>query len=122
MAPRHSLARQGGAALLNTTTLRSLEKGGFTACKMSADSTAFDGCKTGSQAGIICAWSMSDQTEPNVVVLTACGKTRRNYHSEEPQAVLSETKQESRIAMKTRRARSFAALRMTAGKRYSAAC
>jgi hypothetical protein len=55
-----------------------------------------------------------------------CGKTRRDCHSEEPQAVLSIAKEESRIAMKIRRARffaeftvsgrakSFAALRMTA--------
>jgi hypothetical protein len=54
--------------------------------------------------------------------LTGCGKTRRACHSEEPQVVLSEAKEESRIAMKMRRARSFAALRMTAGKRFSAAC
>jgi hypothetical protein len=46
--------------------------------------------------------------------LTGCGKTRRHRHSEEPQAVLSIAKEESRISMKMRRARSFAALRMTA--------
>jgi len=39
-----------------------------------------------------------------------CGKTRRDCHSEDPQAVLSETKEESRIATKVRRARFFASL------------
>ena len=38
---------------------------------------------------------------------TACGTTRRDCHSEEPQAVLSEAKEESRISMKMRRARFF---------------
>ena len=44
---------------------------------MSVDLTAFDGCKTGSQAGISCAGSMSDQNEPSVVVLEG----RRGFNS-----------------------------------------
>jgi len=42
--------------------------------------------------------------------LPGCGKTRRHGHSEEPQAVLSLAKEESRIALKKLRARFFAAL------------
>jgi hypothetical protein len=60
----------------STTTLRILEKGDFTVHKMSVDLTAFDGCKTGSQAGISCAGSMSDQNEPNVVVLAQLSQLR----------------------------------------------
>jgi len=44
--------------------------------------------------------------------------TRSLCHSEEPQAVLSETKEESRTALRILRARFLAPLGMTALKRF----
>src|SRR5271157_626882 len=49
----------------------------------------------------------------------ACGRTLPCCHSEEPERVLSIAKEESRMAQKMRRVRSFAALRMTGAERFS---
>jgi hypothetical protein len=66
-------------------------------------------------------WLQKQAAALNLQIIPSTGVVSR-VSGEEPQAVLSIAKEESRIAMKMRRARFFASLRMTQGMRFSAAC